>query len=379
MTATPERPRSSPKVIGVVLVVAVAVGVGAFALSGRTPSDGSNAAPSGFGQRSAAVTLAKVEFAPIEQSLTAIGTGRALQSLTLTAEVSGIIEKVSITPGAKVEKGFALVELEKDQQEIAVAKARADYAIARTNAQRFAGLVDDNAASALESESAQNALTAAQAELRRTEYELSQRTIRAPFAGIVGLDDLDVGDFISVGARITTIDDVSSLLVDFVIPETASAYVREGLEISATAASAGGRAFKGVIRAVDSRIDPASRTRRIEAVLANEDLLLLPGATFSINLAVPGRRAVAAPGLAVQWDRAGAYVWKRSINGVAERTPVVILQRTADAVLLDATLTESDYIVAEGADLVRAGAPLPDPLERGAASLSSAGSAAASQ
>ena len=379
MTATPARRRVSPLAL---IALFIAIGLGLFWFMSRGSSENASRqagnGPGGFGQQAPAVTLARVEFAPIEQTLVAIGTGRALQSLTLNAEVSGIITKIHIAPGVQVERGEPLVELEKDQQEINLAKARADYAIARTNSQRFQGLVDDNAASALENESAQNTLTAAQAELRRAEYELSQRTIRAPFAGIVGLNDLDVGDFLSVGATITTIDDVTSLLVDFVIPENASAYVREGLSVSATAASAGGRSFTGTIRAVDSRIDPASRTRRVEAVLANDDLSLVPGSTFSINLAVPGRRAVVAPGLAIQWDRAGSYVWKRSLNGVAERVPVTILQRTAQFVLVDAPLAETDHIVAEGADLVRPGAPLPDPEIRGAASASSsAGSAAA--
>ncbi len=379
MTATPARRRFTPYVLTALFVAA---GIGMVLFFARGASEDASRqmgnGAGGFGGDAPAVTLARVEFAPIEQTLVAIGTGRALQSLTLNAEVSGIITRIHITPGAQVAQGEPLVELEKDQQEINVAKARADYAIARTNSQRFQGLVDDNAASALENESAQNTLTAAQAELRRAEYELSQRTIRAPFAGVVGLTDLDVGDFLNVGASVTTIDDVSSLLVDFVIPETASAYVREGLDVSASAASAGGRSFTGTIRAVDSRIDPATRTRRVEAVLANDDLSLVPGSTFSINLAVPGRRAVVAPGLAIQWDRAGSYVWRRSVNGVAERIPVTILQRTAQSVLIDAPLAETDYIVAEGADLVRPGAPLPDPDIRGAASAAAAsGSAAA--
>lgn len=379
MSATPARRRITPYVL-TALFIAVGIGVVLFLTRGASESASREArnGPGGFGGETPAVTLARVEFAPIEQTLVAIGTGRALQSLTLNAEVSGIITRIHITPGAQVAQGEPLVELEKDQQEINVAKARADYAIARTNSQRFQGLVDDNAASALENESAQNTLTAAQAELRRAEYELSQRTIRAPFAGVVGLTDLDVGDFLNVGASVTTIDDVSSLLVDFVIPETASAYVREGLTVSATAASAGGRSFTGTIRAVDSRIDPATRTRRVEAVLANDDLSLVPGSTFSINLAVPGRRAVVAPGLAIQWDRAGSYVWRRSVNGVAERIPVAILQRTAQSVLIDAPLAETDYIVAEGADLVRPGAPLPDPNIRGAASAAAASGSAAS-
>jgi RND family efflux transporter MFP subunit len=157
---------------------------------------------------------------------------------------------------------------------------------------------------------------------------------------------------------VTTIDDISSLLVDFVVPESASAYVKADLPVTAIAQASGGLAVRGRIRAVDSRVDPVSRTRRIEAILANEENALIPGSTFSISLVAPGRQAIVVPGLALQWDRAGSYVWKSDADGLAVRVPVVVLQRNSQAVLIDATLTSSDLIVSEGAAMVRVGAPL---------------------
>jgi RND family efflux transporter MFP subunit len=321
----------------------------------------------GARQRMPAVTLVRVSTAPIEQTLAAIGTGRALQSVLLNAEVSGVVEAILVEPGQQVEAGAPLLRLERRQQEIALAKARADFNIARTNATRFEGLVRDEAASALEQETAQNTLTAAQAQLHQAEYNLRQRTLVAPFAGVIGLIDLDVGDFLSVGSPITTIDDITSLIVDFLIPETASSYVSEGLPVSATAQAVRGREFAGRIRSVDSRIDPVSRTRRVQAVFANDDGALIPGATFSISLAVPGRVAFVVPGLALQWDRAGSYVWRAGPDGRAQRVSAVILQRTAETVLVEASLSAGDHIVAEGADLIRAGSLLPVPRDAAAA------------
>ncbi|GAB4520428.1 MAG: efflux RND transporter periplasmic adaptor subunit [Amphiplicatus sp.] len=335
-------------------------------------ADGNGAAPQMRRQRPPAVALARVTFAPVERTLKAIGSGRAIQSVVLNAEVAGIVAEILVEPGQRVVRGAPLLKLDSREQEIALAKARAEYAIAKTNAERFSGLIEDEAASALELEAAQNAYAAARAALRQAEYERDRRTVRAPFDGVVGLIDLDVGDFLSVGARITTIDDLSALLVDFSIPEAASPFVRPGLEITAIAPSAGGRSFVGTVRAIDSRIDPVTRTRRVEAVLVNEDQALAPGATFAISISAPEQDAVKAPGLAIQWDRAGAYVWKLSDNGVAQRVPVTILQRTGDSVLLDAPLTAADYIVAEGADIVRAGMPLPRPDEAARAGAANA-------
>lgn len=365
----PARPRwAALRTLG---LIAAGVGVGLAAgivLMRGGPNEAANAAGRAggasqarggqFAARPPAVTLVRPDTTTIDQSVTAIGTGRAIQSLTLTAEVSGIITEILIEPGQSVEEGARLVILDKREQEISVARARADYAIAKTNAARFEGLVADEAASALEDEAARNELSAATAQLRQAEYELSRRTIRAPFAGVVGLTKLNIGDFLQSGATVTTVDDVSSLLVDFVVPEGASAYVKEDLEVTAIALASGGLVVTGRIRAVDSRVDPASRTRRIEAIFANEERALIPGSTFSISLVAPGRQAIVVPGLALQWDRAGSYVWKAGADGAAERVPVVVLQRTAQAVLVEAALSSSDLIVSEGAAMVRAGAPL---------------------
>ncbi len=363
--------RANWRVIGAALasaVVGLFIGVSIMSGGADAPGESRSGGPRGpgdgargsgeRGQRPPAVTLVAVTKSTLDETLRAIGTGRALQSLTLTADVAGVIEQVAIKSGESVAAGAPLVVLDDDEQKIAVARARADYNIARTNASRFEGLVESEAASALENEAALNALTAATAALRQAEWELERRTIRAPFAGVVGLTELDVGDFLSVGATVTTIDDVSSILVDFVIPEGASSVVKEGFAIAAEAQAAGGREVKGVVRAIDSRVDPASRTRRVEAVLDNPDRSLIPGSTFSIALDARGREAFVVPGLAIQYDRAGAFVWRVGADGGAERVGIEILKRTADSVLVNADFRSGDRIVGEGADLVRSGVPL---------------------
>jgi RND family efflux transporter MFP subunit len=340
-------------------------------------SPGGRGGQGGFGGFGAppAVTMIPVSYASVTDSLTAVGTGRANQSLTLNAETAGVISRITIKPGEEVAAGAALLQLDDEQQRIAVDKARADFAIAKTNRDRFTGLRDLESASQQEYETAQNAFAAARASLEQADYNLSRRTVRAPFAGVLGLTALDVGDYLTVGAPITTIDDVSSLLVDFVVPESVAAQMKVGLELQAALQSADGRNVPARVRAVDSRIDPATRTRRIEAVLDNQDRSLLPGSTFAIALQLPGRQALSVPGLAIQYDRAGAYVWKRGADGGAERTPVTIVRRSADAVLIDAPLTATDEIVAEGGDQVRAGVPLP--AKDGARSGGAAGPSAA--
>ena len=136
---------------------------------------------------------------------------------------------------------------------------------------------------------------------------------------------------------------------------------RGSLAVCALLASGSGSAHEGSVTAIDSRVNPASRTLKIEATFANEDNALLPGAVFAVSTTSAGAPAVSVPGLAIQWDRAGAYVWKRSADGVAVRADIKILQRTDDIVLVEGSLEPGDSVVSEGADRVRGGLPLPAP------------------
>jgi RND family efflux transporter MFP subunit len=320
----------------------------------------------GFGGRPPAVSLEPIQMAPVVTAVNAVGSGRAKQSVTLNAEVAGVVRRILMKPGADVKKGDALVALVDDAERIALAKARADFAIARTNRERYTRLHKDGAASQLELEASRNEFAAARAALDRAEFDFSRRTIRAPFDGVAGLITLDPGDFVSVGSPVTTIDDVSELLVDFVVPEQSASLIKPGLAFEAILDSDEGKSVKGVIRSVDSRIDIQTRTRRIEAVVENADRALLPGATFAIALSLPSRQIASVPSLAVLYDRAGAYVWRRNAEGGAERVPVTVVRRTDAAALIEGPLDVGDLVVSEGADQVRPGVPLMDASARGA-------------
>lgn len=319
-----------------------------------------NAAFGGPGGRPPPIALTPVELAPVVSKVEAVGAGRARQSVALNAEVSGLVAKVHIRAGAQVKAGSPILSLVDDAERIALAKARADYAIADTNRKRYAELYGENAASNLEYETSRNTYAAAKAALDQAQYNLDRRTIRAPFDGALGLITLDPGDYLQVGAQVTTIDDLSALLVDFVVPERYASQIRPGLAFDAALDAEDGRTVKGVVKSVDSRIDTATRTRKIEASIDNSAGALLPGATFAISLVLPSRQTPAVPGLAVLYDRAGPYVWRRDGKGMAERVPVTIIERTADNILVDGPLKLGDLVVSEGADIVRPGAPLVD-------------------
>lgn len=307
-----------------------------------------------------AVSMSVVSSAPVEKVIEVLGEARALRSVTVTSEVAGLVEEVAISPGKRVQKGELLLQIEDDDQAIALTRARAQFPIAKANAERYRALETEEAASALEAENAYNAFKTAEADLRAAEVALERRAVKAPFDGIVGLTTIEPGDYISTGDVIATLDDISSVIVEFSVPQESAGYINIGQPVTARLASGAGLSFDGEITAIDSRVDPASRTLRAEATIANANGRLIPGAVFAIRAVSEGVTVIAAPGIAVQWDRAGAYLWKRNEEGKAERASIVIVQRTDDRVLIEGDIAAGDAIVTEGADRVRAGLSLPD-------------------
>lgn len=323
--------------------------------------------PSGRGGAPPAVVMTLAEASSIGRTIDVIGEARALRSITITSEVDGFVSDVLFEPGKRVTEGDILLTLDDEVQQIALDRTRAQFPVAKANAERYAQLAADEAASALEAEAAFNEYKVLEAELRGAQFAVDQRRIEAPFDGSVGLTRIDPGDFIRTGDVITTLDDVSSILIEFTVPQETAGILKIGQPVTAALASATDRKYEGLISAIDSRVDPASRTLRVEARFDSVAGSMLPGAVYAVSTTSKGAPAIALPGLAIQWDRAGAYVWKRSAEGTAMRAAVVILQRTDDLVLVEGAVAPGDEIVSESADRVRARMPLPPARPRSSA------------
>lgn len=335
---------------------------------------GSGGGPAGGrGRFMPAVSFAAVEAATVGKTLDIIGEGRSVKSVALTSEATGLVTAVNIAPGKRVSEGDVLLQLDDAQQRIALDRARAQYPIAKANSERYASLKETEAASALEAETAFNNYKAIEADLRAAQFALSQRTIKAPFDGVIGLTTTEPGDYIRAGDMVTTLDDTSSIIVEFSIPQEAANLIELDQLVTARLAAAGAKSHEGEVTAIDSRVDAQSRTLKIEATFDNSDKQLLPGAIFSVSTTSDGQEAVSVPGLAIQWDRAGPFVWRRGMDGMAQRVDVAILQRTDEKVLVEAELNEGDYIVSEGADRVRGQMPLPEPVGSRSKGVSAAG------
>lgn len=371
-------------VAGAIAGLVIGAGATALVLSARGPDatgGGPGGGPGGRAAYAPAVSMALAEEAAVGRTLDVIGEGRALKSVALISEATGIVTEVNIEPGKQVSEGDVLLRLDDREQRIALDRAKAQYPIARENAARYADLAQTAAASALEAEAAFNNYKAIEADLRAAEFAITQRVIRAPFDGVIGLTQIQPGDYLRAGDVVTSLDDTSSIVIEFAVPQEAAGAIALGQAVTARLAS-GGASYAGEVTGIDSRVNATTRTLKIEATFDNEDSAMLPGAVFAVTTTSKGEPAVSIPGLAVQWDRSGPFVWKRGPDGTALRAAVDILQRTDNIVLVKGEIAPGDLVVWEGSDRVRSGLPLPgktSPSQRpeGAAAAGAAGPGAA--
>lgn len=300
------------------------------------------------------VTLTDVQIARINERVAAVGSARARQQVTMTTRVAGVIDKVMFEGGQLVEANQPLVQLNAEPEAIAVETAAAQRQEASDTVDRYKQL-NEGTITRVAIAQADTALKVADAALRRAKDDLARMTIKAPFKGIMGLSNLEAGDYLGVGSPIAPIDDRSTLLIEFTVPEAVAPSMKVGLPVRATLVTRSGEPYNGALQAVGTRIDPVTRTLTVRAEIPNPDLKLIPGSTFSVSIQLPGEERPVVPALAIQWDRLGAFVWRMTDKNTVERVNVAILARDADRVNVDAPLKAGDKIVVEGGSFLRAG------------------------
>jgi RND family efflux transporter MFP subunit len=294
--------------------------------------------------------------ARINDQVSAIGDGRAAQSVSVTPYVAGRVVAIEVGAGDYVRAGTPLVRLDSEGEEIELDRARLTLADAEATLERDQRLVKSQAVSELQLRTALLARDQGELALRDAELALERRAVRAPFDGWVGILGVEIGDQVTSASEVATLDDRSHILVDFRVPERFVGQVKVGAPVSARPLALPGLDLVGEVVTVDSRISTDTRTLRVRASLDNADDLLRAGMAFSITMRFPGDVFAAVDPLAIQWNADGAYVWVED-DGRAKQVPVRIVQRNNDAVLVDAALASGTVVVTQGVQMLRAGAP----------------------
>ncbi len=305
----------------------------------------------------AGVIVAPVVQGVIDNRIEAIGDGRALRSVTLRPEVTGRITDLAITGGEFVEAGTVVLRLDDESQRIALERARLVHAEAEADAERLEQLGGTGAVSAVRLREARLALRTAALELEEAEYELTRRTLRSPIAGWIGVLDIAQGDRVSADDPIATVTDRSAILIDFRVPERVVGRIEPGRAISARPLGIPDLVLDGEVSAVDTVVDSTSRTLRVKGRVDNSADRLRAGMAFEVTLRFQGDTLPAVDPLSVQWSADGSFVWAVR-DEKAVRVPVLIRQRDATQVIVEADLAPGDLVVTEGVQGLRPGAEL---------------------
>jgi RND family efflux transporter MFP subunit len=291
----------------------------------------------------------------MRDTVTAIGTARGVRSVTIAAEVAGQITALNLASGTQVTAGTVLATLDTQAAAIALDRARLMLDDAQATSDRVARLARSGTATDLQKQEAALALKTAELALRDAEFELSRHSLVAPISGWVGLLGVEVGDRVTPGQEITVIEDRTSLIVEFRVPERLASRLAIGDAVSASPLSGSGAAIAGQISALDNRVDEANRSLAVQASIPNADDALRAGMALKVSLDFPGESHPAVDPLAIQWGADGAYVWVAR-QGKAARAAVSILQRNSDAVLVQADFQPGDLVITEGVQSLRPGA-----------------------
>ena len=289
----------------------------------------------------------------------AVGTARARKSVAVFAEAAGEVVRVNFQPGDKVSAGDVLVALDARDQTLALQLAELRFGEAQRQLERYKKANESAELTVPEStvDTAATALETARVERDIARLALERRTVTAAFDGYVGISDIDVGDRIDTTMQITTLDDRSSLLVSFDVPEAFVRRIEIGDPVTLEVWSAGAANASGRVVDLGSRVDPVSRAFVARAEVPNEDDRLRPGMSFRVKLDLASGAFPVVPELAVQWGADGAYVWAVD-DGKARRVPVRMVQRGGGQVLVDGELSSGDQVVSEGVQSMREGVPL---------------------
>jgi RND family efflux transporter MFP subunit len=309
-----------------------------------------------------AADLVPVIVAPVMEGtdgvqLDLLGTGSARKSVTVYSPVAGEVADVLFKPGKAVRAGDVLLRLVDRHERLAVDLASAQVDAARVMHQRYEATRGTGAVPDTVSDEARAALRTAEIELAQAREALSDRVVRAPFAGVPGLAAVERGERVATDTVLTTLDDRAELHLDLQIPEAYLARVSVGQPVTAVNPAHPERRFEGRVDQIDSRVDPVSRQIRVRAALPNAGDVLRSGMSFQVRLELPGERRLSVPELALQWGREGSFVWVVR-QGKAVQVAARAVQRQNGRVLVESALTAQDAVVVEGVQRMREGRPV---------------------
>ncbi len=320
----------------------------ASAPSGPGPAAGGGPA------RPTSVEVAKVESMTLVDETQAVGSLRSRQGVMLRPEVGGRVKQIFFNDGQRVRKGQLMVQFDDQLPQAQLAQARAELSIAEANHKRNQELVAQNFISQRSLDESSAALEVSRAKLSLAQATLQRLQVLAPFDGITGLKQINVGDYLKDGADMVNVEDIDAVLLDFRLPERFQAKIRAGQKAQLTVDALPGRPFSAIIQAVDPLIDANGRSVGVRGCIDNRQQQLRPGMFARVNAVFGSREnALVIPEEAIIPQGGRTFVVKIVAGDkpevkVSERVAVKVGLRLPGKVEILEGLSAGDTVVTAG-------------------------------
>ncbi len=306
--------------------------------------------------RAISVITEMVEMHEVSQALTLVGKLDAEQSVVISPEVTGKIDRIAIKENQLVTKNQLLIQLDEDKIRAARAEAQAYLHDEQRKLREFERLVKRNAITQTEIDAQKASVEIAQARLAASDANLADLNIRAPFAGRIGFIDFSRGKMVSSGEALLTLDDLSVMQLDLQVPERYLNLIKEQMAVTARTSAWGDRTFYGHVVGVDTRINAETLNLRVRIHFDNQDEALKPGMLLSATLAFPALEAAIIPVQALEYSGTKRYVYVVDENNIAHRREVVLGARVENQVVIEKGVTIGEKLVVQGIVNMRDGA-----------------------
>ena len=331
----------------------------AFVVATLTVSGGCGQQDAGQSTAGNAAKLPSVVVVPVQAAerpleIEALGTARAMDAVEITSRVTNVVEVIAFEDGQQVEAGDVLVRLDSDEAEAELALSEAELAESQSQYRRSKELFESRTVSESQMVQLDAKLRADESRVQAAKARLSLTVIRAPFSGHVGLRRVSVGSLVEPGTLITTLDDDSVVRLDVAVPERYLGLVVPGMQVQARAAAYPDTVFAGTLSALDSRVDPVTRSMTVRATVPNPDGHLRSGMFVSVRLVGADRTVNLVPEESLVPEGENQYIFVVSDTRVARRQVELGLRRPGEAEILSG-LEPGELVVVEGTQKIADG------------------------
>ncbi|MBM3617907.1 MAG: efflux RND transporter periplasmic adaptor subunit [Alphaproteobacteria bacterium] len=291
----------------------------------------------------------------IFDSVDSLGTTQANESIDITPTVTESIAETRFTDGQEVKKGDVIVLLEQDEEQAQLNAAKARLEENRRELRRIEELLKNKAAARRDYDERLTLIEVAKREVEEAEARIGDRTLRAPFDGVLGIRRLSAGALVQPGQLITTLDDLSRMKLDFAVPSRFLPTLKEGVRITAVSDAHDGKTFEGEVASVNTRVDPITRSVLVRAYLPNEDHTLKPGLLMRVTLMRDEHEGLVVAEESITQRGTRDFLFVVTDAGEVEQREVTLGTRRPGMVEVTEGLQQGEKVITRGVNVVRVG------------------------